>query len=232
MITGLGWTAVSAFVGLAIAIVLGIAIAVLMASARVDRALDVPVPRRPAGDPGAGDRAADLVGLRWRHRLADLRLRDDLDLPDRHQHAVRPDVGRRGLSTTCSPCGALAPDPAAEAAVPGRHAGDLHRVPDLGRPGRRRRRRRRAVLPRGRQARHRRRRRAVPPEGPLPAGLRRAAGRWPPSASPSSSSSACSASWSSASGTSRPGGRPDLGRPAPTLLPINRATVPRGPPTA
>ena len=33
MITGLGWTAVSAFVGLAIAIVLGIGIAVLMASA-------------------------------------------------------------------------------------------------------------------------------------------------------------------------------------------------------
>ncbi len=29
--------------------------------------------------------------LRLRHRVADPRLRDDLDLPDRHQHAVRPD---------------------------------------------------------------------------------------------------------------------------------------------
>ena len=61
---------------------------------QVAGALDLPVPRGAAGDPDPRPRADHRLDLRLRHPAAHLRVRDDLDLPDRDQHAVRPAVGR------------------------------------------------------------------------------------------------------------------------------------------
>ena len=85
------WTAASAFSSAwRISIVLGITIAVLMAQAALGRALAVPVPGRPAGDPDPRHRADHRVSIFGGGiGLPDPRLRDDLDLPDRLEHAVR-----------------------------------------------------------------------------------------------------------------------------------------------
>ena len=60
----------------------------------VDRERQLPVRGRHPGDPDPGDRAGAPDALRPGPHGPHRRVRDDLDLPDHHQHAVRPEIGR------------------------------------------------------------------------------------------------------------------------------------------
>ena len=138
-------------VGLAISMVLGVALATLMSQSKLDRTGAVPVHGGPAGDADPHPRADDRVDLRVQPDVPGDRLRADLDLPDRVQHAVRPGVGRsRPARPVHAPRGERWITPA-QGDVPVGPAGDVRRVAHLGRALGDRRDRRRLLLRQGRQ---------------------------------------------------------------------------------
>ena len=190
LLNGIKWTTLVALFGLAITIVIGIVLAVFMAQAKWIESSTYPYLVTIQAIPilAIVPVIYSMFGGGMYPRV--IVVRDDLDLPDRDEHVVRPAVGRSGPARPVHAARRESLDPAVEAAVPRGAAEHLHRLPHLGRPVGDRCGRRRAVLPRRQQAGHRHRAsRAIGRR----ASTRScgAASSWPPrSASSSSSSSA------------------------------------------
>ena len=108
LIQGVLITGRVALQGLVIAIILGMFIAVLMSQAKwIENAAypyAVAIQAIPILAIVPVLRTLVRSGPDGSHR----RVRDDLDLPDHHQHALRVEIGRRRCNTTCSRC--TAPD--------------------------------------------------------------------------------------------------------------------------
>ena len=122
MLRGLGWTTFVALVGLSISIVLGMLLAVVMAQATWLERSFWPYLIAAQAIPILAIVPHHRYHLRLRVQLADPRVRDHLDLPDRVEHAVRAAVGRAQPARPVHAARRVAPDPAAQAAAPGRAA--------------------------------------------------------------------------------------------------------------